>query len=453
LRGKKNADSEKILVKALKKLGADDVAASSVNDTRTMIKFCDNKITSVKEWDTCASDLFVAKDKRLMFSSVSDLTKERVGAVAARIMGRVNAVARNDDYVGLAQGPFKYSDVPDGYDKRVASLGKDAFDIVEGAINSALSAGVKRCSGVFEFGKQKISLVTTNSVSAKDRGTDAYLSIRVFSDAGSSGHAVCCSRTLKSLKIKKSLERACENALMSRKPKPCRPGNFEIVMDPLPFANLMQHVGAAASAYAVEAGFSFLGGKIGKKVASGCMSLEDNGLLANGLDSAKFDDEGAPSRRTAVIESGVLKTYLHNNSTAKRHNTKTTGNAGILSPEPTNIVIKPGDQKEEELVGSVRNGLYITNVWYTRFQNYLTGDFSTIPRDAVFYIKNGKIRHPVKNVRLSGSLPGVMKNIKALGRHLEQIKGWEVDTPVWCATANLSSMRVTKPTGDFPKVL
>jgi len=85
--------------------------------------------------------------------------------------------------------------------------------------------------------------------------------------------------------------------------------------------------------------------------------------------------------------------------------------------------------KLEDLFDLARDGLYVTNNWYTRFQNYQTGDFSTICRDGIFEIKNGKIGHPVKGLRLSDNMIRILQSAKAMSKDRDWVKWWEVDTP------------------------
>ena len=92
----------------------------------------------------------------------------------------------------------------------------------------------------------------------------------------------------------------------------------------------------------------------------------------------------------------------------------------------------------------VKRGLIITNVWYTRFQNYETGDFSTIPRDGMFLIENGKVTGAVKELRVSDNLISILKNISAIGKEPESVFGWEVEIPTVTPPVLVKGVRVTK---------
>jgi PmbA protein len=81
------------------------------------------------------------------------------------------------------------------------------------------------------------------------------------------------------------------------------------------------------------------------------------------------------------------------------------------------------------LIADTKRGLYINNTWYTRFQNYSTGEFSTIPRDAILKVENGEIVGAVKNIRISDNMMNFWKNIDALSRETQEIYWWEEAAP------------------------
>ena len=94
----------------------------------------------------------------------------------------------------------------------------------------------------------------------------------------------------------------------------------------------------------------------------------------------------------------------------------------------------------------VKKGIYITNTWYTRFSNYLAGDFSTIPRDGIFLIEKGEIKYPIRGIRVSDNMLNVLKNVKAVGNDPKQILFWlEVTTPTIAPHVLVKDVNITKP--------
>jgi PmbA protein len=160
-----------------------------------------------------------------------------------------------------------------------------------------------------------------------------------------------------------------------------------------------------------------------------------------------FDDEGVATRDNVIIEKGVLRTYLHNSSTAKRFNTSTTGSAGIIDPHPWNLEVYPGDYGLDEMIKEVKEGFFITNNWYTRFQNLRTGDYSTLPRDATFYIKDGEVKYAVAGLRVSDNIPRQLKSISAISKERRWIYWWEVTTPTLAPYLLIKQTNITKAVG------
>lgn len=432
------------LKKGLLKKGASDVVVSVQTRDSQLLKYSNNKINTTKKWELTNIGIFVCYDKRIVVTDIRDISKKSADSTIKSIISLAKASQPNKEYQGIAKGPFKYKKTIEGYDKKIVELGEKGIDYVENAINLSIAEGAKRCSGVFEFGEGNIFLTTSNDVETREKATRAYFSIRAFKDKNASGHMVGVSRILKRLEINKAVLKATSIAKQAVNPKNIEHGKYDVIFDYLPFANIIASVGNASSIFSVESGLSYLNNKLNKRVASDIITLIDDGTLGNGLNSTMFDAEGIPTRKNFIIKDGILKTYLHNTSTAKRYKTKTTANAGLISPEPFNIILKTGKLNKSEMITQTKRGIYLTNVWYTRFQNYQTGDFSTIPRDGAFLIKNGKIVCPIKNIRLSDNIPNILKSTIALGKEAVQIQGWEVGTPTITPMALVKRLNITK---------
>ncbi|MAG78156.1 TldE-like protein, partial [archaeon] len=110
-----------------------------------------------------------------------------------------------------------------------------------------------------------------------------------------------------------------------------------------------------------------------------------------------------------------------------------------------NVVLANGDHGLNEMIRGVKKGLYVTNVWYTRFQNYATGDFSTIPRDGIFLIENGEIVKPLKEIRITDNVIKLLKNVTQKGKEIEQIYSWETSTPTFTPAVAVKDVNITKP--------
>jgi len=193
---------------------------------------------------------------------------------------------------------------------------------------------------------------------------------------------------------------------------------------------------------------------MGEQIAPKEITVHDNPLFPGGLASQRFDFEGTPSQNTTLIKDGVLKKLVHNTTTAKMYETESTGNSGPMSlgqglkmllPVPTNIVFENGRSTLDEMMDTHKPTIYVTSNWYTRWQNYQTGEFSTIPRDAMFLIEKGNMK-PIKNLRLSDNILRLFSNISSLGNDRKQIFWWEVDVPTIIPTLKIDDCRMTAAT-------
>jgi PmbA protein len=160
---------------------------------------------------------------------------------------------------------------------------------------------------------------------------------------------------------------------------------------------------------------------MGERVAGENVTVIDDGTMVGGFGSSPFDGEGVPSRRTVVVENGVLKSYLLNTYTARKLQLKTTGNAsrglaGTPGIGAGNFFMQPGDKTPEQIIAGVKNGLYVTE--FLGFGvNLVTGDFS---RGASgIWIENGELTYPVEEVTVAGNLKEMFNNIVEIGNDLQ----------------------------------
>ena len=430
--------AEKIVETALG-FGAKDAVGRIVVDRNYQIRFSQNQPAIANEWRKTSGYAFLNYEGRLVGGEVPDLAQ--IPETVGRLVKIAKSSQPNPDFVGLAKGPFKYTRL--ATDPKVVKL-MDGSDHVAAAIGGALAEGAKETAGSFWRYHEEQFLHTSNGASGSDVSTGLYVSIRAHAGPESSGHGVSCATRTSAFDPERAGHKAGRIAALAKDPVAGTPGAYDVVFDPLIFGSLIEQMGGRASAYSVAAGFSPLGGKLGKKVASNLVTLFDDGG-ADTLGRRRFDEEGVPVKRKAIVEGGVLKTYLHNTSTAKKFKTKTTANAGLVAPSPHALLVEPGDWTRDELFREVRDGLWLTNTWYTRYQSYVTGDFSTIPRDGIFRIKDGEIVGVWKDIRLTDNLLGVWKRVKGLSKKTEQVQWWgEVAYPTMAPYALVTKVNATR---------
>ncbi|MBM4122624.1 MAG: TldD/PmbA family protein [Nitrospira sp.] len=194
-----------------------------------------------------------------------------------------------------------------------------------------------------------------------------------------------------------------------------------VVFDQEMAASLLGNLCSAASGYSLYKGTSFLIGQLGKKLAPDFVTVYDDGRMAGGLGSRPFDGEGLATRKTMVVERGVLTSFLLDSYSGRKLGLASTGNAsrGIgenPSVGPTNFYLVPGTVSPTEIIRSVREGLYVTELIGFGV-NMVTGDYSR--GAAGFWIENGELAYPVEEITIAGNLTTMFADIESVGNDLE----------------------------------
>lgn len=186
-------------------------------------------------------------------------------------------------------------------------------------------------------------------------------------------------------------------------------------------AGLLRHLAGAISGYALYKGTTFLADKLGEQIAPESVTVIDDGTITRGLGSRPFDGEGARTRRTVVIDRGVLKSYLFDSYSARKMKARTTGNASrSIGDAPhvgsQNLYLQPGTTSTEDIIRSVKQGLYVTEL-IGHGVNPVTGDYS---RGAVgLWIENGELAFPVEEVTIAGNLLQMYRDIETIGSEID----------------------------------
>jgi PmbA protein len=201
-----------------------------------------------------------------------------------------------------------------------------------------------------------------------------------------------------------------------------------VVFSPEIARGIIGNIFDAANGDSIYRNASFFSGLLGEQVAGDNITVVDDGTMVfdegdiktGGFGTRPFDGEGLPTRRTVLVERGILKNYVMNTYTARKLNMKSTGNASRgLAGNPGigagNFFLEAGTLTPEEIIGDVKNGLYVTETMGFGV-NLVTGDYSQ--GASGMWIENGEIAYPVEEITIAGNLKDMYKNIVAIGNDL-----------------------------------
>ena len=280
-------------------------------------------------------------------------------------------------------------------------------------------------SGGFSAGRTESLILNSNGVNCKEIGTSfsGFIAVNAESNGEISTAYEGDSSRLFNINPEWIADNACQIAKNSLNGKPVETKDIDVLLDYRAASGLLGTFVSAINADNVQRGRSIFAKETGNEVVSPSLSIYDDGTLEGGLGSATSDGEGTPTQKTAVIQDGILKSFIYDIYTSKKGNTKSTGNgmrssfADMPSVGLSNFVLEFKDTLE---MGDIKEGILVTDVLGAHTANPISGDFSVEANNA-FKIENGEISYPVKKAMLSGNIFDVMKNVSGGSKEIRQL--------------------------------
>jgi len=376
---------------------------------------------------------------KIGFAFTNILTEKEAEETAKRAVEASKASPKDKKWKQLPE-KHTYLTVRDTYDKKITKFTSDeAVVLCQTMINKAheVDKRVLPAFGGTEVTISESTCLNSHGVKASDIGTSLVCALGTMARSKTQVSPAC-------FEFKASrryepdpewvAEEAARFAIDALNVGKAEAGKFPILLDPFALQSILTYtLVQSVKGDIVARGRSVFKNKIGKKVAGENITIYDNGTLPGGLNSGKMDMEGVPRQKTPIIEDGFLRNFLYNNYWARLEGKESTGNAGrgggglslppygtIPNISPTNIQLKAGTFKEEELLEEVKNGYYVRNVQGAHQSNPETGEFSVALAPA-WRVQKGRITHAVKGVMIAGNAYDMLKKISALGKEARQV--------------------------------
>jgi PmbA protein len=275
-----------------------------------------------------------------------------------------------------------------------------------------------RTSGAFSNGEVEVAVVNSLGVEAYQEYSDLFLHL-IIGDGKNSGYASLVSREAASLDVESLFREAIEK-VRRIDPIQVEPGEYETILEPYAVSELLSFLGYLGfHALAVQEGRSFLCNEFGKKMVDQKVTLYDDGLDPEGLQ-IPFDFEGVPKEKVVFFEGGAAKEVTYDSFTAGREKKHSTGH-GLIAPNtegpiPLNLFMKQGESSLDEMIKSVRRGIYVTRFHYTNVVEPMKAVITGMTRDGTFLIEEGEIKQPIKNLRFTESILKALSRVSAISR-------------------------------------
>ena len=418
------------LVSELKKQGADaaDVYIVSSVGFNTTVRL--GKIERLQQSINKGLGLRVIKGGAMANTFTTDFNDRAVKDLAKDTM-QIVQVSNADKHNGLA--PKEMLGSYDGklmlFDESIAKLTPEKkIEMARAAEEAGMKFDkrIKNANGTsWNDSQSQITLANSDGFVGQYQGTSVSLSCSLLAEdedgtKQTDGHYTF-GRFLNTLASPQTIgEEAGRRVVRKLGGRKVKSAVVPVVLDPRVASFMLGDIFGAASGGSIFRRSSYLIDKIGQQVTSPMITIVDDAIMADGVASRPFDAEGVKSSSVVVIEKGVLKQYVCDSYAARRLNMKPTGNAarsyqGNPNTGSSNLYIKNGDTSPEDIIKSVKNGLYLDRVG-GQGMNSVSGDFSMGANGR--WIENGEITHAVQEITVAGNILKVLSNVKTVGNDL-----------------------------------
>ncbi|MGE5475982.1 MAG: TldD/PmbA family protein [Bacteroidales bacterium] len=408
------------LVAKAKSAGADAADAVLLDSISVSVGWRLGKLERLERSESGDVGLRVLFGKRQAMVSSSDRSQTALDELVERAVAMARTVPE-DPFAGLADPAelarqFPDLDTCDVHEPSAEHL----LDMCQRAEDAARSvAGVTNSEGADAgWGRSQVAFVASNGFSHSYAVTSGSLSASVLAGDGASGMerdydytaAVHMSDLRAPEDVGHEAGRRAVRRLGARKVKTCQ---VPVVFDPRVSRGLLGSLSGAINGAAVARGTSFLKDCLGKRVCAPGIRVVDDPHRIRGLRSRPCDGEGVVTRKLAVVEDGVLTSWLLDCRSARQLGMKSTGHAARgtaspPSPSASNLYLEPGPVTVAEMVGDIVSGFYVTDL-FGQGVNMVTGDYSR--GAAGFWIEGGEIAYAVSEITVAGNLKDILLNL------------------------------------------
>jgi PmbA protein len=406
----------RLLRSVLQDSPADQTEALLLTEDSSLTRFANSAIHQHVAERNQALVVRVVLGKRIAVVTTNILNQSSVKGSLKKAMALAKVQHPNEEFISLPE-PRPIPEM-ETFSKGIQRLTPDKkVKMIKEILTLVKEEGFKT-SGAFSNGEVELAVVNSSGVEAYQKFSDLFFHL-IVEDGASSGYAGFVSRDVDQFDISALAKEAIEKASRGE-PIRIEPGEYEVILEPYAVSELLSFLGYLGfHALAVQEGRSFFCNEFGKKLVDEKITIYDDGLDPEGLQ-VPFDFEGVPKQKVTFFEEGVAKGVTYDSFTAGREGKASTGH-GLIAPNtagpiPINLFMKGGDSSLDEMIRSVRKGIYVTRFHYTNVVEPMKAVITGMTRDGTFLIEEGEIKRPIKNLRFTESILKALSRVSAISK-------------------------------------
>ncbi|HEX2396790.1 MAG TPA: metallopeptidase TldD-related protein [Solirubrobacteraceae bacterium] len=424
-----------------------------------LARFAGSRPTQATEVDELRVEVVAVRDGATAAAATSKVDNDGLREVGDRAARAAQAAARagGGAYPGLP-APSERPRAHEGWDPATARLEPSRPGAALAAVFEQASTRRVDAAGVWTAGAVETALASSTGLHAADATTDAHLKVLCRDGSGRSGFAAATATSCDAIDPA-AVARAAADKTAAGEPAQLALGEHPAVLDADAVGSLLEFLAALAlNGLAHAEGRGALCGRLGKLVASPAVNLSDSPRYPGTLPRA-IDAEGVGKSPLALIQDGVAHRVVHDTRSAAiaGGDARSTGHAlapggAPRGPRPTNLVLVGGGAADvAALAGGIERGIYVTRLWYVNTvhakQTLLTG----MTRDGTFLIEDGRITRPLRDLRFTDSVLGLLERVEGLTAQPRltseaEFYGPRFATGVVCPAVRVGALRITGTT-------
>ena len=405
-------EAQAILTKILKFSKAEFCSVSLGGSNQGNIRYARNTVSTSGMESNISLGITSAFGRKSGVATTNELDDESLERAVRRSEEIAKLSPENPEYLPPL-GPQKYEESI-GYFENTASISPEwRAEQTKQCIEYVKKKGLI-AAGFLEDGHYFSSLANSAGLFAYRQSTNIDFSLTVRTEDGTgSGWVTRDFNNVKNFNINEATEIAVQKAAASANAKAIEPGKYTVILEPSAAGSLIQNMFFNMSARSADEGRSFLakeggGTKLGEKIVDERVTIYSDPLDPR-VPASTWSGNGLPNPKRVWIENGVVKNLFYNRYWAQKQGVDPV-------PFPSNGIMEGGNASLQELISSTERGILVTRLWYIRTVDPQTLLYTGLTRDGTFYIENGSIKYPIKNMRFNESPVIMLNNLEAIGK-------------------------------------
>ncbi len=405
---------------ALELPGVDGVEVMFMHEWGGLTRFASSAIHQSTWSEDTAISVRVVSGGRIGVASSNDFSPEGARRCAESAKEMTQFIAPDPLYPGLA--PKQPVPERDRFDEATAGTTPEQRAGGVAALVAQASDGFV-AAGAFETSAAEVAVANSEGQFCWAPSTQASLTAVITGGEGGNGFAEVFGGSVADIDSEAVGRRAAVKASASQDPRPLSPGRYTVILEPSAVSTPLGFLAwMGFGGRALLEGRSCFSGKEGQQVAAKSISIYDDATSPLTLGIA-FDFEGVPRERTDLVKDGIFVDAVYDMRSAKQAGKQTTGHAlpppNPEGPLPLNLFLEPGDATLEDMIASTERGLLITRFHYSNIVHPVESTITGMTRDGTFWIENGEVAYPVRNLRFTQSIVEALSHVTMIGRETE----------------------------------